>query len=182
MNTSARWSTALFMLGMSALILAFSINCHDGGGSAGAQTTTASLYRIHESAVSGIIPIPASSTNYVVRSVTFTPSSPNDLLLRIQVEGTSTGTVTQGSAYIHVVGSTGQVTDSSVFNLPIAVDLPFKASLGILDSIFPMPTTSYTITFFATTDAAWAGSVSSVVIRIWTLEGASVLSPSPSIS
>ncbi len=180
------WSQGLFLLGLAALTAALVPACGGGGGSAGATPQSASApHAIYASSVAGLVVIPASSTNAPVRSVTFTPANPNDIVLYVVVEG----------SYSNAVGSlqaiTVTLTDASgnslgsgpITPLTVGTSRAFRwrsqvgcTGFGTDPSLFP--STSYVISITAVTSAAGSAQIDSTKIKMFMAENVTVDDPS----
>lgn len=195
MVKAKHWSQGLFFIGLAFLIAALTTtpSCGGGGGGGGAGASTpqspTAEHRIHVSTTSGAVAVPASSSLFIVRSVTFTPTSANDVILYVQAVGTYSATTTGLTDRIILdildagSNSIGRLTEAPVTTgtgIPYRLQgSPGMDSTGVAASF---PSSSYTIRLWMTTSATWSGSIESVTFRIVTAEGVTVVSPSSNIT
>lgn len=160
-----------------------------GGGSASAQPTTAE-HRTHVSTVGGVVTVPTSSVNLVVRSITFTPTSANDVIIYAHVAGTysaSSGTIDPGSLRLEVRDAGGLLLAQGLIAStgPTGSAVPYRLQTAITTGAYSaaaFPSTSYTVRLLITTTGTWSGQIDSTQFKIVTLEGVNVVSPSGNIS
>lgn len=184
------WSQGLFLIGMALLVAVIIPACGgSGGGSAGANPTAgATAHGLYSSSVAGPVVIPASSTNALVRTVTFTPNDPNDFLLYAAVEGTYTsasGSITNVTVTIKDAG--GNILASGPIGpFPVGTLQPFRwrAQPGNRNAVDPssFPSTSYSISITASTSAAGAAQIDSTKVRVFVAQDVTVEDPSAKVS
>lgn len=193
-HTPARWSHVAFLVTfgfLTGMFFSASTSCGGGGGGgAGAAPVFSSDMKIHVSSVGGAISVPLGAFG-TVRSIAFTPSTPNDVIVYVQAAGTWTNTSGAGNAnlWMRVNDSTGQ---------PYSVSIPspaltLVASSGsyriqgsiVMDRAFMpsnFPSSSYTIELLVISDGSWAGLINSSQFKIMVQENPTVSSPSPNIA
>lgn len=187
---------------VSILALAFMASvipaCGGGGSSpAAAAPVPSSTFagKIHvSSTLAGPINCLAS-TSVLLRTVTFVPTNPDDVILYVIVEAQYTTLASASPGFYSVDiqdangNSIGALNDDVPNRLP-GVNMPLRMSGNPFQSSgnahffsegqFPSP--SYTIKLYVTAGTTASISTSSIVVKFVTLEGVTVVSPSPAIT
>jgi len=149
----------------------------------------------HESTTSGPHAIAADSTNVVLRTATYTPASPNDVIALVIAEGTYTNSGTwpnsSGSLRINLKDSAGTViwtysTGFTACGAPGSGEFIISGSLtnGSSNACVPvylLPSSTYTFELLTTTNCMWVGQIDTFKFKFVTLEGVTVSSPSTNI-
>lgn len=187
-----RLSYGLVWIGFGFLFGAFFAGSCTNGDDASAQSTSAPVHQIHVSSTSGPHAVAASSANALVREVTFTPTSPNDVILYVYAEGTYTASSVGSfdSTGIEVRDAAGQVSGGApqeTVNFIVGTSRGFRniTTLALAkrgDQSWSFPSSSYTVRLTITTGSGWSGQINSLTFKIVTLESVTVSSPSTSIS
>lgn len=184
------WTQGLFLVGLAMLTAALIPAC--GGGSSKASSpilpAAGTDHDLNISTVSGIVAVPASSTNLVIRTITFTPTNPNDVILYFSAEGTMNVTASGGlSDSISIVlldasGTEISGNNNKTVSSTLGSNLTYSLR-GTVDSssVGVFPSTSYTIQLLMTTSSSWSGQIDSVQFKIFTAQNVTVISPSPNI-
>jgi len=151
-----------------------------------------SSYKLHLSAIRGPISVPTDAFEFVVKSITFTPTHPDDLVLAVRTEGSYTRAEGEAGASMQLVvrDSTGKLVLRQVgpSNLPAGANVAFYAHATFtLDG--PAGTAGFkkflppfTIQLLMFTSSAWVGQVDTIQFKVLALENAIVVSPSPDIA
>ena len=165
-----RTSQGFFLLGLAALTLSFIPACGGGSSSAGIQAAPAQV--VHESTVSGPHAI-AIGTSVTVRTVTFTPSDPTDVLLYAVVDSTYGFAGPAMNLVCYLVGGT---THYVTRTLPLGRSVP---GFVYLEAGFKAAT--YVVRVDVEMGGPTYGEVTTLQIRFVTAKGATILSPSPQL-
>ena len=183
-NTLAQ---GVFLLGLAALTWSFAtMSCGGGGGGGAVASPQASpLFRTHVSTTSGTVIVPASSVDLVVRAITFTPTNPNDLVVRAMVQGTFTcaGPIGPGALRVRILDASGGLLGERSNDDPSStgVGQGYLLQTSLETDQFmpgPFPSTFYTVQLVISTSAGWAGSIDTCTFKVFTAENVTVTDPS----
>lgn len=187
---------------VSILALAFMASiipaCGGGGSSKDAAGSpippppaVSTVGMVHVSTtLAGPINCPVSG-NVLLRTVTFVPTNANDIILYVIVEGQYT-TVASASPGLYSLdiqdasgASIGALNDDVPNRLP-GTNMPFRMTGNPFQSSGnahfwsegQFPSASYTLKLYCSTGTTAAISTSNIVVKIVTMEGVQVVSPS----
>lgn len=152
--------------------------------------------KMHVSApLAGPVNCPVNSS-ILLRTVVFTPTSPDDIILYVLVEGKYTSPFSSTSFGFYSIdlqdadgNSLGSMLDSVPNRLPGA-DMPFRmygqpfqeSGNAHFFSEGKFPSTSYKILVYVTAGTSAGIDTKDLVVKIVTLEGVQVVSPSSQIT
>jgi hypothetical protein len=164
---------------------------------------TGSTTKVHQSTQSGVTVIPANTSQFVVRSITFTPTNPSDRILSITAEGTydiSNGGTSPTDLQLSVLDGSGKVisdegtpgasNQSSVWRLDVVGTglsyrlfsrMTSRKMSALEDQSGAYPSTSYTIRVLASSLPNFVGQINTLRFSIETSEGVTIIPASPNI-
>ncbi len=183
------------VLSILALSLLASIIPACGGGSsrpatASFATPPAFEGKIHVSTAGAPVLVPSgSSAGVLVRQITFTPTNANDVLLYFKVEGDYTmaatsntfiGVETFDAGMNSVCGAQTGFIQAAGSNQPFSFGGPVMMIPALVSSAPQFPSAQYTIKITCVTNTQ-AITLSNLVIKVFTMEGVQLISPSGNI-
>lgn len=185
------WSQGLFLMGMALLVAVLIPACGGGSGSGAGATpppSASTANAIYVSSVAGPVVIPANTGNAPVRTVTFTPASPNDFILYVVVEGTYTSASgSLADVTVTIKDSSNNVLASGPIGpFPSGTAQPFRwrGQPGNRSGIDPssFPSTSYTVSITASTSAAGSAQIDTTKVKVFVAQDVTVEDPSAKFS